>query len=44
MNKSQSKLDEGNSKKYQVEAIQDNQVYAKESDSDHLPDFYYLVL
>ncbi len=36
---------EGNSKEYKVEAICDNAVYAKESDSGHhLPGLYYLVL
>ena len=29
---------------YEVEAIQDNAVYASESESGHLPGFYNLVL
>ena len=29
--------------KYKVEAIQDSAVYAKESESAHLPGLYYLV-
>ena len=29
--------------KYEVEAIQDSAIYAKESKSGHLPGFYYLV-
>ncbi len=38
------KLDEGNSKEYEVEAIRDSVVYAKESDSGyHLLGLYYLV-
>ena len=28
---------------YEVEAIQDSEIYAKESESDHLSGFYYLV-
>ena len=37
-------LDTGdNSGEYKVEAIQDSAVYARESELDHLPDFYYLV-
>ncbi len=37
-------LDEGDSEKYEAEAIRDSEVYAKESDSSQLPDLYYLVL
>ncbi len=33
----------GESKKYEIEAICDSAVYAKESDSDHLPGLYSLV-
>ena len=33
----------GNNKKYKVEAIQDNTVYAKEADR-HLSRLYYLVV
>ncbi len=36
-------LNEGDSKEYEFEAICDNEVYAKESDSGHLPGLYYLV-
>ncbi len=35
-------LDEGDSEEYEVEAIRDNAVYARESES-HLPGLYYLV-
>ena len=40
-----AELDAGNdkSKKYKVEAIWDNAVYAKESKSGNLPSLYYLV-
>ncbi len=35
----------GKSEKYEFEAIRDNKIYAKESDSGHhLPGLYYLVL
>ncbi len=38
------KLDKGDSEEYEVEAICDSAVYAKESDSGHhLPGLYYLV-
>ncbi len=38
------KLDEGNSEEYEVEAICDSAIYAKESDSEnHLLGLYYLV-
>ena len=38
-------LDAGdNSGEYEVEAIWDSTVYARESESGHLPGFYYLVL
>ena len=36
-------LDVGNKRKYEVEAIRDSAVYAKESESDHLLGLYYLV-
>ena len=41
---SQLELDEGNSKEYQVEAIRDSKVYAKELNSGHhLLGLYYLI-
>ena len=33
-----------NSKEYKVKAIWDSIVYANKSDSDYLPDLYYLVV
>ena len=33
----------GNDKEYEVEAIWDSAVYARESESGHLPGLYYLV-
>ena len=36
------KFEAGNNKEYNVEAIQDNAVYAKEVDG-HLPGLYYLI-
>ena len=33
----------GDDKEYKVEAIWDSAVYARESESGHLPGFYYLV-
>lgn len=33
----------GNKKKYKVEEIWDNVIYAKKSAADHLPNFYYLI-
>ena len=37
-------LDAGNdSEEYEVEAIRDNAVYTRESESSHLPGLYYLV-
>ena len=33
----------GNDKEYEIEAIQDNAIYAKKTDK-HLPKLYYLVL
>ena len=36
-------IEDDNDKKYKVEAIRDSVVYVKESESDHLPGFYYLV-
>ena len=35
-------FDESNDKKYKMEAIQDNAVYAKKVDR-HLPGLYYLI-
>ncbi len=37
------KLNEGNSKEYEIEAICDSEIYTKKSDSSHLPGLYYLV-
>ena len=40
----ETELDAGNdSRKYEVEAIRDSTVYARESESGHLPGLYYLV-
>ena len=41
----QMEFDAGDDKggEYEVEAIQDSAVYAKESELGHLPDLYYLV-
>ena len=41
----QMEFDTGDNKsgKYEVEASWDSTVYVKESESDHLPAFYYLV-
>ena len=37
-------LDGGNENgEYKVEAIRDNEVYTRESESGHLPGLYYLV-
>ena len=36
-------FDAGNNKKYKIEAIKDNAVYAKEAEG-YLPDLYYLVI
>ncbi len=36
-------LDEGDSEEYNVKAIRNSKVYAKESDSGHLPGLYYLI-
>lgn len=38
----QPKLDRGDSKGYEFEAIFDNKVYAKKSDNGHLIGLYYL--
>ena len=38
-----TELDTDNSEKYKVEAIWDNAVYVRESESGHLQGFYYLV-
>ena len=37
-------VDNNESGEYEVEAIWDSAIYARESDSDHLSDLYYLVL
>ena len=38
------KLDAGdNSREFELEAIWDSALYARESESGHLPGFYYLV-
>ena len=36
-------LNVGNEGEYEVEAIWDSAIYARESESGHLPGFYYLV-
>ena len=36
-------VDDNKSKEYEVEVIWDSAIYARESKSDHLPGFYYLV-
>ena len=37
-------LDVGDkNREYKVEAIRDSEVYARESESGHLPDLYYLI-
>ena len=36
-------LDAGDDGEYEVEAIRDSTVYARESESGHLPGLYYLV-
>ena len=41
-NMTELEFDAGNSEEYKVEAIKDNAVYRKESES-YLPGFYYLV-
>ena len=45
VDKNATELDAGNDDngEYEMEAIQDSAVYARESESDHLPDLYYLV-
>ena len=45
MDKNAAELDAGddNSGEYEVEAIQDITVYARESELDHLSRLYYLV-
>ena len=44
VDKNVTELDVGdNSREYKVEAIRDGAVYTRESESGHLPDFYYLV-
>ncbi len=37
------KFEAGDSKEYEMETIRDSTVYARESQSDHLPELYYLV-
>ena len=39
----QIEFDAGNNEEYEVEAIRDSAVYARESESSHLPGLYYLV-
>ena len=45
VDKNATELDAGNndSGEYKVEAIRDSAVYARESESGHLPGFYYLI-
>ncbi len=46
MDKTTSRLEfksDGHGEEYEVEAICDSEVYAKELDSSHLPGFHYLV-
>ena len=38
-----TKLDANNSGEYEVEAIWDSAIYARDSESGHLSGFYYLV-
>ena len=38
-----TELEAGNSKEYEVEAIQDSAVYASKLESDQLPGLYYMV-
>ena len=40
----QLEFEASNDKKYEVKGIQDSTVYAKESITNQLPTFYYLVL
>lgn len=42
--KNVAKLDIGDSKKHEIEAIYDSEIYAKELESHLLIGFYYLVL
>ena len=46
VDKNGTELDAGdsNSGEYEVEVIQDSAIYAKESESSHLPGLYYLIL
>lgn len=44
MDKNVTKLDAGNSKKYKVEAIWDNTIYANKLESGYLPGLYYLIV
>ena len=45
MDENMTKLNIGynNSRKYQVQAIWDSAINAKEAESGHLPSYYYLV-
>ena len=44
MDENATELDAGeDSGEYEVEAIRDSAVYARESESGHLPGLYYLV-
>ena len=42
-NENAEELDVGDKGKYKVEAIRDSAVYARESESSHLPGLYYLI-
>lgn len=44
VNKLSIEIDEGNSKKYKIEVICDNKVYAKKAESCYLLGLYYLFL
>ena len=39
----QSELDTCNREEYKVEAIRDNAIYVRESESDHISGFYHLI-
>lgn len=39
----QLKQDEGDSKKYEIEVICNNEVYTNKMNSSHLPDLYYII-
>lgn len=44
VNKKAIELYAGNNKKYNIEAICNNAIYARKSKSSHLPELHYLVL